>query len=305
MIRCFLLLLLIVGCQDAVQTPDEIFILPPPQPVEREKEIQVDMPANVVASIFRYAGAKNTIKAAAGWSIALPSLKVDLPPGTSISYELTEAGGSVIFNEPKPKVTVWVRGIPLHPTLDKVVLTAPSKATVHAREFGKRTFDIDLDPDAPPGVSVQALNELTAESAPRRVLYLLTTTGCPPCDRAKKALLFGPKLSFDLVIDPPYKLHGFGGTYPFLQYAVDGKIKFSQTGWNGLPALLAKIDPPAKVASRRDVRRMAAFTGRHWGVTGMTVRHHLTAHHGFSEQELVGFSEAELYRIHSACHEDD
>jgi len=49
-------------------------------------------------------------------------------------------------------------------------------------------------------------------------------------------------------------------------------------------------------------QRVADWSGPHVGVEGMTPEFHLTQHHGFTSDQLVGLSRDELLTIHSAAH---
>lgn len=303
----FLVMLLVLGCmvEEPVPTPPPLFTLPS----EDNNQVTIETPANVVEAIYRYAGPKNTITAASGWVVQLPNFKAVFVDDSSISYDLTPTGGTIVFNKPKPSVTVWVHGIPLHPELTKIVLVAPAKATLYCQEFGERTIDIDLSPEAKPGITGSALEpkvnppEVVPPQKKRPIVYMWTMVPCPACDAANTAFAAHRPLPFDLIKDPNFRLPQMDNMSPWFGIAVEGKIT-ALKGWPGYNAFMAVYNK-ATAARPQTVAQLAQYNGPRVAVSGMTVTYHLINHHGFTAVELAGYSEDQLYRIHSACHKED
>lgn len=170
-------------------------------------------------------------------------------------------------------------------------------------------------------VPTPASEPMRSQRLPKRKLFFWSANyghnspqdWCIPCNRAIKDFdEHYDDLPFELVVDPQ-DLRPFTTTRPCFQWAnCSGKV-FKQSGYSGYDALikawkdscLPEVKAAVAAGHRRDLSAMAAYTGPHRGVNNMTVRYHLINHHDFTPEELKGWSEDQLYRIHSACHKDD
>lgn len=123
----------------------------PPAPNDGPQQLKV--PSNVIETIHQFAGDVNKIDVEKPIHIVSGTTKVDVPAGASFSYTMSDSGGTITFNDPKPIVTVREWGIDFHPTLQSVILTPPDNGQATVNEFGRpinKKFTIKWE-DAPSG----------------------------------------------------------------------------------------------------------------------------------------------------------
>lgn len=314
------------GCQELMTpTPLPLITLPPVSPSpEINNSLTTEVPDTVVAKIHQYLGDHNTVTLSQALVITIPEATIAIPANSSITYELTSAGGTITFNAPKPTLTVKLHGIPLHPILDRIVLTTPDKATAHVKEFGTdvvRDFVIPFDSPSPSSAGAPqpspvpipteepvvvpprpAQQKKVAVSLPVK-LYMWSEPGCIPCKQADTALRSATGLPFFYHKNPNFGPPGGINRYPTFGVLINHKL-FTRTGWAGLPDLLAWVERSRKSAPPLTVQELSQYSGTTVGVTGGRVREHLIAVHAFTAEELNGISDKLLLKIHSACHEE-
>ncbi len=334
-----LCLLVLVGCQESVpdlKLPDTSPVFPIFHP-EHDSEVKVEIPETLTKSLHTYLGDKNTVALTLPLTIVSKDVTVSLPAGASISYELTDIGGTIVFNNPRPILTVKTWGVTIHPFLDKLVLTSPNHAKAYVTEFGRQfTKDLELGNDSvsvigseeePPGQQevspvcpIPRVVPRQSEVEPLPTVYFWSMSGCPPCIAADAAFRSNGPLPFKVVKNPGFLLPSMPSSRPVFGIEHHGKIRHVY-GWPGYKPFLTLFEeftgakPKAKVAksAHRSPWRpngpitasMLTYSGKHWGVSGQSVEYHLVHGHRFSPQEIAPFSQDQLFRLHSFCHKDD
>src|SRR6478736_4860431 len=134
-----ILVVLLVGCIEppaAPLNPPVKKITPLPLPPTPLKEVEVELEGTIVANLFRYLGPSNTVSLTEPLLISQKDTSIQIPSGANLTYKLTEQGGTITFNNPKPVVTVKQWGMKFHPILDRVILSSPNKGEAIVTEFG-------------------------------------------------------------------------------------------------------------------------------------------------------------------------
>lgn len=302
-----LIALICFGClqSPSVVTPSPPIVSPFVSPGD-PTPLSVEIPNNLVESLFIYLGPKNAITLKSSQTIVLKDVKVEIPAGCSFAYEFTKVYGQLVFLDPAPKITITKYGLNFHPKLTMVKFTTPSIATVYAHELGTVvTHEIDLGPSTgfPPAPSFAPPKAAAPVPADLPIVYLWTMPNCVPCVSAKTYLTTTAGLPFKVVINPAFTPGNMPSTRPFLQFTVNNKV-YTKTGWDGGPQFL-KFFKDRQTLSSQSLKEMSRYQGKIAYIQGMTPLYHLTTHHGFKEYDLKPYSNPELIRIHSACHKED
>lgn len=332
------LLLLFVGC---MEVPSPVLVQPPKAAMS---ELDVEVSSSTISALFHSIGPKNAISIRDRLAFSHNGTDVLLPAGANFEYSISELGGTVDFGLPKPVITTYVLGLPVRPILDRIVLSQPDRATAYATDMlgiqHSRTFPlpdlstpqaeekvseynqsfpsepaITVEPATPPEVRPrgfepfvpeQELVELTKlheQSVPRRnlptasgTIYVWTQNGGQQDKDLRRHL---DTSGFKVIYNPSEPHRPFTKHRPAFQWTTNGR-SHRQIGWSGYEAFLRQWEAPTD-----DLRVLAQYNGPEHGIIGMTPLYHLTHHHGFTPEELRGFTEDQLKRIHSFCHKDD
>ena len=180
----------------------------------------------------------------------------------------------------------------------------------------------------PPVKTAPAVVVPVIVQAPRRReqlnrLMFFTATTCSHCipqrtalgwmrDDPKNPWTMGDDETYQIqVVDvdrrPDLKVKYRIGSIPVLVGIVDGRENDRINGtvtdtWK--MAALVKVKPRVERQAERQARKPYArrYSGPAVGVSGMTVYQHLTRDHGYTPQQLAGWSEAEMFDLHADIH---
>ena len=338
-----LLSVLLVGCIQPpavlVQPPVKKVTPLPPTPIQQPiKEVEVQLDDTIVANLFRYLGASNTVTLAEPLLISQKDTSIQIPAGANLTYKLTAQGGTITFNNPKPVVTVIDWGVKFHPTLDRVVITSPNKGEAVVTEFGKEitkkfVLQWQLEPEtaveAPKSPFLDQPNENTTETPPKplegtkndlneldEVWFFGDPRTCPPCKDALKALDEYQRdhaLPFKLVVNPKGKSNPTDSTPCFMwgkkqrNPTGDTSKDWKLNGWYGVDYLIKEFNRThKKLTTKTAAPRCTIGFGPEWveqryGYT--TIGHLVNDHHlKYDWVKQYAGSRTALNQIHGWCH---
>lgn len=157
------------------------------------------------------------------------------------------------------------------------------------------------------------LSDSRADNRPEMVYYY--AKWCAPCKLASNSLTkeMG-NLPFRIrKVDVDTLSHYDGQVPKFVWDTPSGKVALS--GWYGIEFLKTQFNKSRESKSQtkatkrlsnsqlKEYLRTYSDRGREWGVKGMTFYEHLQdSNHGFTSEQLMGLSQNELAKLHSAHH---
>lgn len=289
-----------------IVSPQKEVPVPTPAPLE-SPNLTMTGSSSVVAALHQWMGDGNTVTLRDPMSIKRPEVSLTLPAGTSLSYRLSEGGGSFTFNDPKPKVEARAFGFRVTPTLTRIDLKADDTGEATAT-LGpitrKQAFELKWS-------SPIVKAEIGEDTRPE--LWAYSTTGCTPCIRAKKELSEAKDLPFKVVWDPPNKLvPAWVESYPAFHWNAVGSEpedkagkEWRLKGWSGLSHLLKEFKRTRGTNATASLSPGIMF-GQVWVEMskGYTSVRHLIDEHGLTMEQLLPYlnDREALNRIHGWKH---
>ena len=233
-------------CSGCVQNSGPDDPLPPPSPKPKPVIVEPEpLPEPITLSVTAADSLLSTLHETLGDSgsitinpesaivIRRPQATLTIKPGTKLSYDLTNSGGSISFSNPRPSVSASVWGIKVTPQLARLDLKPDNTGTAHV-EAGplklSRQFSL--------GWLESAGNTAATEELP--VVRIYSADWCGPCQQAKRELFAAPDLPFRVVVINENTAEfpsWVTGLPTFHWQAGDGWRQ--RTGWSDLPSFLA------------------------------------------------------------------
>lgn len=125
--------------------------------------------------------------------------------------------------------------------------------------------------------------------AAKRIVYLYTQAGCPPCDAAKVALA-GAELPFTVIVAKPTIAVL---SFPTFHWTDSKSKEWVSVGWNGTKHLVGQWQQTERTTVAR-----STYHAR-WTWPG-SLSSHLRSTHGINP---TGMSQDDMERAHDAAHE--
>jgi hypothetical protein len=230
------------GC---VQPNPEIQPAPRPPVIIDDSESEKDQPLtltvsaadSLLATLHETLGDSGslTINPAAPIIIHRPQATLTIKPGTQLKYNLTAAGGTISFGEPKPSVSASVWGIKMTPQLSRVELRPDNTGTAHV-ESGplklSRQFSLGwLESSGTPATTEAELP----------VVRIYSADWCAPCQQAEREFAAATDLPFRVVIinEDTAAFPSWVTALPTLHWQSNAGWR-QATGWSDLPTFLAR-----------------------------------------------------------------
>jgi glutaredoxin len=318
-----LLLLLLCGCFTAAQEPVKPKrVIPSRQatPDTGEKPfLTVEASDSWLSDLHKWLGDSNVLQIEQALSVRIPGLSVAIPAGARISYTLTDTGGMVKFENPRPVITTVQYGVTLHPYLNAIELRPKDGiATVQEGPFiRKKGFAINWDG----GDKSAGLPEVTFTEPELPELWMYSTKNCGQCEVAKRAMKEAKDLPFKFVViegEPPFaRKNGAAHQYPtFWWHKTQPRPSVEdlpntrtpeQPGWPGLKNMLDQWHKSRGTTPTAMTAPKQVLFGNHWveRATGRTSIQHLTQDHGLAYADIQPWvhDETALCAIHGWKHE--
>lgn len=238
-----LLLCVMAGCVQPVpepppKPPGPPLVIEPVKDDQNSKPITLSMTASdsLLGTLHETLGASGevTINPSQPIVIRKSGTTMTVQPGTVLRYDLTQSGGSIVFNDPLPTVAASVWGLSMTPRLQRLDLRPDNTGTAHvkagpiklARQFSLGWLDAGTAGNSQPDLPL---------------VRIYSADWCGPCQQAKRELSAAMDLPFRFVIvnENEANFPSWVTALPTMHWqAGDGWRQ--TTGWSDLPTFLAR-----------------------------------------------------------------